>query len=101
MRRKFQGRESKGLDKVNPDLVCAAFNLQQVISSPKLSISSACYLRKLNLYNFTILNVQSLQGNCYTWNERECDRGAKDIAACVWKWLKDRENEGVRHVFFL
>ena len=100
IRRKVQARESKDRDKNDESLVVAAFDLQQVLTCPKISVSSSYYSRKLNLYNFTILDLKTLQGSCYTWNERECNRGTNDIASSVCMWLKERESEGAKHVVF-
>ena len=97
IRRKQQAKDSKAADKVDSSKLVAAFDLQQVLTCPKLSVSSAYYSRKLNLYNFTILNLQTLQGNCFTWSEYEC-RGTNDIASAVWMWLSDME--GAKHVVF-
>ena len=57
IRRKVQARESKDRDKKDESLVVAAFDLQQVLTCPKISVSSSYYSRKLNLYNFRPKNA--------------------------------------------
>ncbi|ESP01684.1 hypothetical protein LOTGIDRAFT_176440 [Lottia gigantea] len=94
LRRKEQARTAKSVDKFVGDTITAVFDLQQVMVAPKLSVGSAYYLRKLNVYNFTVLELQTLQGFCYTWHECEGKRGTNEIASCLLKWLKAKDNEG-------
>ncbi|ESO85626.1 hypothetical protein LOTGIDRAFT_155116 [Lottia gigantea] len=94
LRRKEQARTAKSVDKFVGDTITAVFDLQQVMVAPKLFVGSGYYLRKLNVYNFTVLELQTLQGFCYTWHECEGKRGTNEIASCLLKWLKAKDNEG-------
>jgi hypothetical protein len=100
MRRKDQARKEKEVDKIaNPEeKVVAAFDLEQVLTCPRLTVGSAYYMRKLNVYNLTIWEMQSHQGYCYIWNESEANRGSNEIATCVWKWLLEKDHQGVKNI---
>jgi len=98
--RKEQARVSKALDKVRPEVVTAVFDLQQVMICPKLSVGSSYYLRKLSVYNLTVLQLNDMQGYCYTWNESEGKRGANEIATAVVPWLKLKDVEEQKHIIF-
>ena len=89
--RKEQARDAKLKDKnCSPkDTVAAAFDLEQVLVCPKLTVSSAYYLRKLNVYNLTVLELKTLQGFCFTWDKSEGRRGSNEIGSSLWKWLKE------------
>jgi hypothetical protein len=54
LERKTQARVAKEADKTSTTVLTAAFDLQQVMSCPKLRVGSAYYLRKLNVYNLRI-----------------------------------------------
>ncbi|KAK3914291.1 Otogelin [Frankliniella fusca] len=72
----------------NKTTVCyAIFDLQKVLSVPKLDTGMVYYKRKLSMYNFTIYNVIEHKGYCYTWNESEAFRGANEIATCVLQFI--------------
>lgn len=64
LRRKEQARKAKEKDKesANKEKVCAAMDLEQVLTVPKLSVGSAYYLRKLSLYNLTFYNLKINEG---------------------------------------
>ncbi|ESO85470.1 hypothetical protein LOTGIDRAFT_154962 [Lottia gigantea] len=99
LKRKQQARNSKEKDKTRDGgSITAVFDLQQVMTVPKLNISSADYLRNLNVYNLTVLEFQSHQGHCYTWNETEGKRGTNEIASAITIWLAAKDAEGFEHV---
>ena len=104
LRRKEQARRSKEEDKQNmsneADYTVAEFDLQQVMVCPKINVASAYYLRKLNVYNFTVLDLQDSQGYCYCWNEYENNRGTNDIVSALWNWLQKQESKGLKKVIF-
>lgn len=43
----------------------------------------------MNSYNFTITNIVTGETNCYFWHEGEGNRGAIEIASCIFKYLQD------------
>lgn len=70
------------------------FDLQQVLTAPRLFVGTAYYKRKLNCYNLTIFELQSKDGFCYFWHEGEGGRGTNEIASCVIKYLQALDDEG-------
>ncbi|KAK6182763.1 hypothetical protein SNE40_010374 [Patella caerulea] len=100
LKRKQQARTTKETDKmvIDGSHITAVFDLQQVLTAPKLNVGSAYYLRKLNVYNFTILELQTHQGFCYTWNESEGKRGTNEIASALTCWLLEKDREGYTRV---
>jgi hypothetical protein len=99
-RRKKQARRAKEEDKKSDpnDTIVAAFDLEQVLTCPKLSVSSAYYLRKLSVYNFTIYELQTHNGHCFVWNESEGKRGSNEITSAMIKWLQEVDHRGVKTV---
>ncbi|GBO40789.1 hypothetical protein AVEN_2468-1 [Araneus ventricosus] len=63
-------------EKKNEDLSILLFDLQNVIPTPRVNISSLFYLRKLNVYNLTAL-----------WSENLSGRAGNDIASAFHKIL--------------
>lgn len=102
IRRKELARKSKEEDKRNVSnqntFTIAEFDLQQVMTCPKLNVASAYYLRKLNFYNFTVLDLQDNQGHCFCWSEFESNRGTNDIASALWRWLLQQDARGLSKV---
>lgn len=98
LRRKEDARQMKEADKQNASSMTITMDLQQTIVCPKLSVGSAYYLRKLNIYNFTIFELSSSQGYCYTWTEEEGGKGATEISTCILKWLREKDDEGWQHI---
>lgn len=92
--RKDSARKEKEKDKNNENILAITFDLQQVLTCPKLSMGSCYYKRKLNVYNLTFYELQSKDGYCYTWHEGECSRGGNEIASCIVKHLKKIDAEG-------
>jgi hypothetical protein len=68
--------ESKKLAKSNLNLVAVTFDLQQVLSTPKLDVSSLFYKRKLSTYDLTVYNLADSSAQCYMWHEGVAGRGS-------------------------
>jgi len=98
LERKVQARISKETDKATEGLVVAAFDLQQVLTCPKLRVGSAYYLRKMNVYNLTVLELQTMSGFCYTWNETVGKRGTNEIATVLLTWMGPVDDSKAKHV---
>ena len=89
LRRKSTARAEKDIDKSKRDgTLAVCFDLQQVLTVPRLFTAKSYYKRKINMYNLTFYELQTGLGHCYTWTEAEANRGANDIATCVVKFLK-------------
>ena len=94
LRRKVQAYDSKENDKKNNGSLAVTFDLQQVLTVPRLFAGSTYYKRKLNMYNLTFYELHSKNGHCYWWTEAEAHRGANDIATAVVKYLELVDQSG-------
>lgn len=97
-RRKDQARDAKEVDKSLKDgTLAVTFDLQQVLTVPRLFAGSSYYKRKLNTYNLTFYELQTGTGHCYTWTESEANRGSNDIASLIIKFLTMIDETGGVH----
>lgn len=95
IRRKKSAQETKEMDKQRTDgLRTITFDLQQVLTAPRLFNGAAYYKRKLNCYNLTVYELQTKRGFCYTWHEGEASRGTNEISSCLVKYLNRIDSEG-------
>lgn len=83
-------REEKNTDKdkVSDSLIVAVYDLQAVLQCPRGSSSSFYYTSKINVFNFTIFELQHNLAKCYVWDETEGNRGANEIGSCVLSYLE-------------
>ena len=94
IRRKDEVRAAKEQDKIAFEgRIAATFDLQQVLTAPKLNVGAAYYLRKLNVYNLCVYELQTHEGFAYMWNESEGNRRANEIATAVYTWLSAKDEE--------
>lgn len=94
LRRKRQAREALARDKEPVDgKLAVTFDLQQVLTVPRLFAGSSYYKRKLNTYNLTFYELQTSEGHCYYWTEAEACRGANDIATAVVMFLEKLDSK--------
>lgn len=93
-KRKIRAREEKEKDKKNTEVMTITCDLQQVLTAPRFFAGSSYYKRKLNLYNFTVYELPTNEGICYTWTEAECHKGANDVASCIVKYLEQIDTGG-------
>lgn len=68
-------------------LIVAVYDLQASLPCPKGEISTFYYVSKLNSYNFTIYELKSKDVECYFWSENQGNRGAYEIATCVYNYI--------------
>ena len=71
-----------------------AMDLQQNHPCPRISTSLAYYLRKLWVYNFCIYDVTKGKASMFVWDEVTGGRGSDEVASCLLKWVKKRQEEG-------
>lgn len=91
---KKRAKESEG-----SRLVCS-LDLQSTLATPCLPKSALVhYKRYLYTYLFSISRFSAAKTTCYMWHEAEAERGADEIASCVYKFLWDLQ-PGVEHVIF-
>lgn len=76
----------------------AVFDLQQVIYLPKSNEGAIFYKRRLAVYNFTIYTLENKQCSCFTWHEAISKRGSAEISSCLFKYLENCANQGVKKV---
>ncbi|KAK7600988.1 hypothetical protein V9T40_008429 [Parthenolecanium corni] len=92
---KTLSRSEKDQDKakINENFLVAVYDLQAVLPVPRGDVSVFYYKSKLNSYNFTISQLQSDKTHCYLWHEGEGNRGAEEIASCVFKFIETTVKE--------
>ncbi|WAQ93514.1 hypothetical protein MAR_005985, partial [Mya arenaria] len=101
---KTLAREAKEIDKVraktDASLVCACFDLQQILPTPSSFESSLYYKRRLNTFNLTVYDMANRNGHCFLWNESISNRGACEIARCVYNFIAQKAIEGKTQFIF-
>jgi hypothetical protein len=82
-----QKEEHKNEAKTSDTVHAVTFDLQQVLQSPKLNVSSLFYKRKLSTYNLTVYSLSDKKCVNYMWHEAKAGRGSCEIATCIFKYL--------------
>lgn len=77
-------------------LLVASFDLQKVLATPYGESMQLYYARKYAEYNFTVYENRTQKGYCYTWGEADGKRGSCEIATCLYKYLQEVDNRGVK-----
>ncbi|GBN91273.1 hypothetical protein AVEN_45665-1 [Araneus ventricosus] len=80
-------RDVKNEEKKNRDLPLLLFDLQNVIPTPHVNISSLFYLRKLNVYNLIAYYKPTKQVYCALWSENLSGPTGNNIASAFHKIL--------------
>ena len=97
-------REAKNRDKakskVDDTLACACFNLQEILLTPRSFESCLYYKRRLNTFNFSFYDTSNKDSYCFVWNESISNRGASEIASCVYHFIKQKVEDGKREFIF-
>lgn len=65
-----------------------SFDLQAILQLPYAAENQLYYVRKLNVYNFTIYDSSDKSGHCFLWDEINGNKGSNEIASCLVKYLK-------------
>ena len=96
LRRKDLAEKEKFADKKQTDALAVTFNMQQVLTAPRLFAGVTYYKRKV--YNLTFYEHQTGQGHCYTWHEADAGRGSNEIASCSTKYLESLDRKEYKHI---
>ena len=64
-----------------------AFDLEKVLTCPKGENSLFFYKRKMHCYNLTITDLVTGEAYCYVWDQTQGQRGANEIASCLYAYL--------------
>lgn len=56
------------------------------------------YKRKLASFNLTVFDTATSRGFCYFWPEIEGNRGANEIATCLYKFITEVPDANVTHI---
>ncbi|KAJ8895438.1 hypothetical protein PR048_000770 [Dryococelus australis] len=78
----------------NSKMVCAVFDMQKFLQTPMSEVSVFYYKRKLNVYNLTIYDMASKDGNCYMLYETIANRGANEVASCLLDFIAKHKEKG-------
>jgi hypothetical protein len=92
VRSRLERNQDKEKAKTTKAMKVATYNLQAVLPVPRGDVSVFYYQSKLNLYNFTMCELNSQVVECYIGHEGEGNRGANEIGSCVWKYLQKTAN---------
>lgn len=65
------------------------FDLQQVLLVPNDPTNNALfYKQRFKVFNFTIYNTVTKQGDCFMWTEVDGKRGSCEIASCLYQYFQ-------------
>lgn len=62
-------KKDKEETKSDPSILCASFDQQKVLTTPRSEISVMYYRRKISYFNFTIFNLSTKEGECSVSDE--------------------------------
>lgn len=96
--RQLKDTDKQAASAENPKLVCASFDLQQVMFLPITKEVAIFYKRQLSVYNFTIYNIANRDCYCFTWPETDSRRGSSEIATAVSMFLYEHDVAGTKSI---
>ena len=80
--------KDKGLWPIG-EWITICIDLQQTHTIPKSPVGPHYYMRKLNVYNFSVHELQNNEPHFYVWPEYTGSKGATEIYSCIYKYLKE------------
>lgn len=83
--------------KDDPTTAVVCFDLQKTLATPSLTCKKAYYSRQLWTYNFCVHNVCTGLAHMFMWHEGQGNRGCKEIASCLFKFIKTLP-QSVKHL---
>lgn len=75
-----------------------AFDLQQVLSLPRLTTNEVYYCRQLSVYNLGVNSITSKKSTFYIWDETLASRGYQDIGSCLINYCLEKADSGIRTI---
>jgi hypothetical protein len=72
------------------------FDLEKVMSVPKLSTNEVYYCRQLNVYNLGVHSLISGKSSMYVWDESIASRGADEIGSCLIDYCQQLAAKGMK-----
>lgn len=85
--------------KLDPTVLCANFDLEQVMYLPMSKENALFYKRRLSNFNLTFYNIGNSSCYCYTWHEGQSKRGSSEISTAVYEALKSYDKDGVKKAY--
>ena len=74
------------------------FDLQKVLSLPKLSTNEVYYCRQLSVYNLGIHSLTTNKVTMNVWDETVASRGAEDIGSCLLQYCLALADVGIKTI---
>ena len=84
--------ESKKKAMEYASILCATFDLQQVMYLPMSRESSICYKRRLSNYNLAFYNISHF----FLWDETQSKRGSSEISTSVHTALQFYDSKVIK-----
>ena len=79
-------RNKKVWKRENFIVIC--IDLQKTHMIPQTNVGPHYYCRKMNVFNFCIIEMQTGIPYFYTWTEADGGKGSSEIYSCIYKWLQ-------------
>ena len=80
-----RARKSKDKEAASDKVSVWTMDLQAVLLCPKTKASGMYYKTKLKVHNFTLFNLHTKEGFCYTWDESEGNLSSEMFAHFLYK----------------
>jgi len=72
------------------------FDLQKVLSLPRLTTNEVYYCRQLSVYNLGVHSLTSRKSTFFVWDETVASRGSQDIGSCLVKYCFEKAESGTK-----
>ena len=83
----------------DPLKTSCAFDFQQIMLCPHGQSSKYYYKRRLGVYNLSFYDYTNADAFCYMWHEGEGNRGANEVATCMYKYIENQKiNNGKKEI---
>lgn len=99
---KDEARAEKSKDKENANASTSVWtmDLQAVLLCPNTKASAMYYKTKLQVHNFTLFNLATKEGFCYTWDESEGSLSSEVFASIIYQHFFNYldSNPGIKEI---